>query len=296
MDLRQLRYFVAVAEELHFRRAAERVHIAQPALSVQIKALEDHLGGKLIARSNRHVELTDAGHLFLEQARRILTQVDDATQLVRRALAGEVGLLRLSYSGSAAESGILARVTRAFRQYSLDVEINAQEMHPMSQMDALLSGDIHASLMPTLAVDVPPELKVTRLGVWPLRLALPDNHPLLLKRHIRVSDIEREPFVVCAASTGDDGTAVFRRAVGFDPIVAHRVPVVMMVTALVGAGLGLGVLPECMEVAANQAGAVLRPIRGVDIETDISLVTLAVPREPVTQRLLSITETAFGLH
>ncbi|MFE8048667.1 LysR family transcriptional regulator [Brenneria goodwinii] len=295
MDLRQLRYFVAVAEELHFRRAAERVHIAQPALSVQIKALEDHLGGKLISRNNRHVELTDAGRLFLEQARRILAQVDDATQLVRRALVGQLGLLRLSYSGSAAESGILAKVTRAFRQHSLDVEICAQEMHPISQMEALLRGGIHASLMPTLAVDVPRELKVTRLGVWPLRLALPDNHPLLLKRRIRVSDIGREPFVVCAANSADDGTAVFRRAVGFEPIVAHRVPVVMMITALVGAGLGLGVLPESMAVAANQAGAVLRPISGLDIETDISLVTLALPREPVTQRLLSITKAAFEL-
>ncbi|HHD7473845.1 TPA: LysR substrate-binding domain-containing protein [Klebsiella oxytoca] len=294
MDLRHLRYFVAVAEELHFRRAAERLYVAQSALSIQIKTLEDHLGGKLLTRNNRRVELTDAGRLFLEQARRILAQVDDSTQLVRRALVGEVGLLRLSYSGSAAASGILAKVTRAFRQYSLDVEICAQEMHPISQMEALLSGEIHASLMPTLAVDVPQDLKVTRLGVWPLRLALPDNHPLLLKRHIRVSDIEREPFIVCAASAGDDGTAIFRRTLGFSPVIAHHVPVVMMVTALVGAGLGLGVLPECMAIAAKQAGAVLRPISNVNISTDISLVTLAVCREPVTQRLLAITEDAFG--
>lgn len=138
MDLRHLRYFVAVAEELHFRRAAERMCIAQPALSIQIKALENYLGGQLILRNNRRVELTDAGQLFLGQARRILEDIDDVTRMTRRALKGEVGHLTLAYSGNAAETGILAKVTRAFRERYPEVEISAIELDPPSQVEALL--------------------------------------------------------------------------------------------------------------------------------------------------------------
>ncbi|WP_052364905.1 LysR substrate-binding domain-containing protein [Halotalea alkalilenta] len=293
MDLRRLRYFVAVAEELHFRRAAERVHIAQPALSVQIKALEEELGGCLIVRSNRRVELTEAGRLLLEQSRQILAQVDAAAGLTRRALRGEAGVLRLTYSGNAAESGMLARCLRAFRRRHADVEIQAMEMDPASQQEALLSGRVHAALTTTLARTLPPQLMVQRLGAWPLRLALPDDHPLAQRRQIRIADVVHQPFVVYATHGDDDGTSVLRQVAGFDPVVAHRVGTAVMVTALVGAGLGLGLLPASMETVAAHAGAVLRPLASVKADMDVSLVVLSGVREPVATRLLEVAMGEF---
>ncbi|MEC5343552.1 LysR substrate-binding domain-containing protein [Brenneria populi] len=294
MDLKHLRYFVAVGEELHFRRAAERLHIAQPALSVQIKALEAYLGGKLIARNNRRVELTDTGHLFLKQARQILNQVDSLTRLTRRALMGEIGLLRLAYSGSAAETGILAKVTRSFQRRAADVEIRAAEMHPRLQLAALTNGDIHAALMPTLSLTLPAQLQALKLGEWPLRLALPNNHPLLDKKQIHIADIEQESFVVCAAHDRDDGTSIFRHALGFIPAIGQRVATVNMVIALVGAGLGLGLLPASMASAAKQAGAVLKPVSKVNVKPDLSLVTLRNPQDPVTRQLLAVAQAEFA--
>lgn len=295
MDLRHLRYFVAVGEELHFRRAAERVHIAQPALSIQIKALEDYLGGTLIQRNNRRVELTEAGRHFLDQARSILRQIDDATLSTRRALRGETGFLRVAYSGNAAETGTLARAVRAFRQRFADVEVSVIEMDPLSQLDALLHGDIQAALMTTLSKTLPAGVTVMRLGAWPLRLVLPDNHLLADKPRIHIDDIRHQPFVVYAAHEGDDGTSVFRHVVGFTPIVAHRVTSAVMVTALVGAGLGLGMLPESMEQSALPAGSVLRPIAGIETQMDVSLATLAATQDPVTQQFISIIKAEFAL-
>ncbi|MCL2895043.1 LysR family transcriptional regulator [Brenneria tiliae] len=295
MDLRHLRYFVAVGEELHFRRAAERVHIAQPALSIQIKALEEYLGGTLILRNNRRVELTEAGRHFLDQARSILRQIDDATRSTRRALRGETGFLRIAYSGNAAETGTLARAVRAFRQRFADVEVSVMEMDPPSQLDALLRGDIQAALMTTLSKTLPPGITVMRLGAWPLRLVLPDNHLLAQKQRIRIDDIRHEPFVVYATHEGDDGTSVFRHVAGFTPVVAHRVTSAIMVTALVGAGLGLGMLPESMEKSALQAGSVLRPIAGIETAMDVSLATLEATPDPVTRQFISTTKATFAL-
>lgn len=295
MNLRHLRYFVAVGEELHFRRAAERMCIAQPALSIQIKALENYLGGQLILRNNHHVELTEAGLLFLVQARRILADIDDVTRMTRRALKGEVGFLRMAYSGNVAETGILTKVTRAFRERYPEVEISAIELDPASQVEALLKGTIQVSLMATCFKTLPLQLKATTLGMWPLRLVLPDNHPLLQKNSILIDDIRHEPFVVYAAHEGDDGTEAIRYVTGFTPVVSHRVTAAVMVTALVGAGLGLGLLPESMAISAMKKGVVFRALDGVEAQMDISLVTLSALREPVTLQFSEAINTVFSL-
>ena len=116
MDLRQLRYFVATAEELHFGRAAERVHIAQPALSIQIKALEDTLGVQLLSRTNRVVTLTEAGRLFLKEARRTLEQAQHAAVVARRAGRGEIGRIEIGYSADTSYSGVLSGVLRQYKR------------------------------------------------------------------------------------------------------------------------------------------------------------------------------------
>jgi DNA-binding transcriptional LysR family regulator len=295
MNLRQLRYFVAVAEELHFRRAAERLCIAQPAVTAQIKALESSLGGSLIKRSTRRVELTDAGKMLFEHAQHVLSQVELASCKVRNSLRGEAGVLRLVYSGNAATTGILMRGMRAFHNKHKDVEIQTAEMDPAQQEEALVSGHAHAAFTTTLARPPKSSLVVRRLGTWPLQLAMPIDHPLSRLSSIRVDDIVSHPFVVYATHVGDDGTAVLRHVFGFDPIIARRVSGALMVSPQVGAGIGLALLPQSMERAVAGDGVVLRPVQSARANMDLALLSLANKVEPLTERFLEVATSEFML-
>jgi DNA-binding transcriptional LysR family regulator len=141
LDIRQLRYFVAVAEDLHFTRAADRLHVAQSALSTHVKQLEAQLGTRLLARSKRSaVALTDAGILFLIDARRALGQVERAEAAGRRARRGELGHVAIGYLGSAAFSGVLSTAIRAFRAQKADVTLHLAEMWTPMQLAAIAEG------------------------------------------------------------------------------------------------------------------------------------------------------------
>src|SRR5215471_3790909 len=141
MELRHLRYFVAVAEELHFGRAAARVHIAQPALSRQIRSLEDEMKLRLFERDRRRVSLTAAGVVFLDEVKGLMEQLERAVESARRAARGERGTLRIAYVPAVAYAG-LPEIVRAFRQRVPDVEVRLQETHPARQIEALLAGRI----------------------------------------------------------------------------------------------------------------------------------------------------------
>ena len=148
MDLRHLRYFLAVAEEGHFGRAAQRLHIVQPALSMQIKALEEELGGPLFVRTSRKVELTDAGRLLQVEAQRTLEQADHARLTVQRSLRGETGHVRVGFAGNAVFSGKLTNDLRAFRRTYPDAELVVNEVAPLQQADAILAGQLDVGYTP----------------------------------------------------------------------------------------------------------------------------------------------------
>src|SRR5471030_290914 len=145
MELRHLRYFLAVAEEKHFGRAAERLHIVQPALSMQIRALEEELGGPLFVRTSRRVDLTEAGHLLLAQARSTLAQVEHAKLTVQRVIRGELGSIRLGFAGNAVFSGKLMRDLRAFHKAYPDVELIVREIPPDRKSTRLNSSHLGIS-------------------------------------------------------------------------------------------------------------------------------------------------------
>jgi DNA-binding transcriptional LysR family regulator len=221
IELRHLRYFIALAEELNFTRAAERLHMAQPPLSVAIRQLEQELGTDLLARTTREVKLTEAGRALLEGAQRTLAELDRTVTSTRRAAAGELGSLRVAFSWSA-RFDTLPMIGRAFRHRHPDVELLTEEMWNARMVNALRSGaiDIAISLCPQIASD---------LAYDPIRhesivALLAANHPLANSPAIDLAALADDSFLLfpreLAPRLHDELVSVCRHA-GFEPTI-HR--------------------------------------------------------------------------
>jgi DNA-binding transcriptional LysR family regulator len=260
VELRHLRSFVAVAEELHFGRAAARLHISQPPLSQQIRRLEDELGARLFRRTKRRVELTPAGQAFLTEARQTLAQAERAVRAAQRAERGELGELVVGYLMTAAY-GPLPDVIRMFRRRFPDVDLRLQNLRSVQQRHALLNRQIDVGFVRPQAAD--PRLIYEAIWRESVVVALPGNHPLTRRTIVDVSDLETELFVLIAPEDAgafyDQVFALCRRA-GFTPRVAHRVPDLHAAIALVAAGLGIGPVPAAIQ-GFKRKGVVYRPLR-----------------------------------
>jgi DNA-binding transcriptional LysR family regulator len=240
VELRHLRYFIAVAEELNFSRAAEQLHMAQPPLSAAIRQLERELGVDLFVRTTREVRLTDAGQVFLEGARRTLADADRAAEDARRAGAGELGRLRIAFSWST-RFETLPALGRAFRASHPDVELLSQEMWNARMPAAFASGNIDIAL--SLCPEIAAELELAPIRKERLVALLPDAHPLAGEEAIPLSALAAEEFIVfprdIAPRLHDGFMGIFRRA-GFEPRVR---------TESFHTGWDLGVLAEIPAVA-----------------------------------------------
>ncbi|PRF32337.1 LysR substrate-binding domain-containing protein [Burkholderia multivorans] len=244
MDLRHLRYFLAVAEEGHFGRAAERLHIVQPALSVQIRALEDELGTALFVRSTRKVMLTDAGRMLVTEARRTLEQAERAKTLIQRAARGETGVVRIGFVGNAVATGRLSDDLTAFHAAWPDVALELHEMAPAAQQDAILAGRLDIGYCPAFGTAFDPKLSVRTVGSWTWQVVMSDRHPLAKRRTVPIAALMDEPFILYAADGDDEGQlAILRQVLGRAPRVAHKVSSTLSVLALTGAGLGVALAP-----------------------------------------------------
>ncbi|EGD00627.1 LysR family transcriptional regulator [Burkholderia sp. TJI49] len=244
MDLRHLRYFLAVAEEGHFGRAAERLHIVQPALSVQIRALEDELGTALFVRSTRKVMLTDAGRLLVTEARRTLEQAERAKTLIQRAARGETGVVRIGFVGNAVATGRLSDDLIAFHAAWPGVALELHEMAPAAQQDAILAGRLDIGYCPAFGTAFDAKLSVRTVGSWAWQVVMSDRHPLAKRRTVPIAALMGEPFILYAADGDDEGQlAVLRQVLGRAPRVAHKVSSTLSVLALTGAGLGVALAP-----------------------------------------------------
>jgi DNA-binding transcriptional LysR family regulator len=196
-DLARLRYFVAVAEELHFGRAAERLFIAQPALSQQIRRLEEQLGVALFERDRRHVALTPAGVALLPEARAAVEQMDRALAVGRRFRSGVIGRLDIGYT-PAAVGGLMSQIVRAFQDAHPDIEL---ELHHSTFSDVsagLRTGDVHAAFV-RLPLSVP-DLRYSTLVVEPRVVALPPEHPLATRGELAIAELLDEPWIAIATN------------------------------------------------------------------------------------------------
>jgi DNA-binding transcriptional LysR family regulator len=269
IDLRHLRYFLAVAENLHFTRAAEQLGLAQPALSQQIRRLEGLIGHVLLIRSTRGVKLTHAGEALAERARNTLARVANDIDLVRRVGRGEKGSLRLGFSGSVMFTEMPASLRR-FRERYPDIELQLHEMWTSAQMEALRDGALDIAFLRD---------GDTTDGVLPVTLirepyiaVLPADHRLAKKRSFALADLRLEPFVLFPRHMGPlayDRTIACCEGAGFRPDVVQYSPQFPTLFRLVAAGIGVSLAPACM-AQITVPGAVYRKVSGGFTTVDVA--------------------------
>jgi DNA-binding transcriptional LysR family regulator len=194
MELRHLRYFLAVGEEQHYGRAAGRLRVAQPALSRQIQDLEEELGFKLFERLPRGVKLSAAGQLFLEDARRILREVNEAAARAARVARGQSGTLRVGFTESASWRGVVPESFRRFREMQPDAELQLQPSPSLVQLDALRSGRLDAGFVFNMP-KTDPELDARPVAIERIELAVPTSHPVAKLKQVRLRELAGTPFV-----------------------------------------------------------------------------------------------------
>jgi DNA-binding transcriptional LysR family regulator len=293
MQLRHLRYFVAVAEERHFGRAADRLHMAQPPLSQAIRQLEAELGVTLLHRTTRRVEPTEAGTAYLARARSILAEVDEAAHEARRVAAGAVGHLAIGCVGSATYS-LLPALSRhlATELPGVDFAFRGEMLAP-DQVDALRSGEIDVALLRPPVADL--SLTVTPLRRDRLVVALPADHPLAARDGVRVADLADADLIVHAADRRsvmyDVVIGLFRDA-GLDPHVRHEVGETSTLVTLVAGGLGVAVVPEPVTALALD-GVVYRPLVRPATAVELAVAHRSDRTEPHLLRTIDVIRRMF---
>jgi DNA-binding transcriptional LysR family regulator len=249
MELRHLRYFVAVAEHGHITRAAESLGIQQPPLSQQIKALEDELGVQLLRRKPRGVELTDAGAAFLERARAILGEVDRALASTRRTARGEEGRVVVGFTSSAPFHPFVPRVIRMFREASPHVSLVLEESGSRDLVQGLRDETIDAAFIRSPVVDVA-DLIVQPLLTEKMLVALPAGHPLAAdSAPLQLTELATQTFVLYKRPGAPglyDSIITACHGAGFSPLVGQEAPRIVSTLNLVATGLGVSIVPESL--------------------------------------------------
>lgn len=289
MELRHLRAFTAVAEELHFGRAAARLHMAQPPLSQLIRRLERDLGVQLLERTTRQARLTNAGAVFLEHARRVLAEADRARESVLLTERGERGEIRVGLTGVTTWR-LLPRLTRVYRERFPLVRLH---LHPTvfsgAQFSALLDGEIDVGI---LRAPVPPPLVGRTLLDEELVAVLPEDHPLAARPHVALAELAEEDFVSYPDRQGSvlrDSAMRACASVGFRPRIVQEAADTHTVVALVGAAVGVALLPASAERLQFE-GAVFRPVTGADVRVPIALAWRPNDPSPVLAGFLAVGE------
>jgi DNA-binding transcriptional LysR family regulator len=266
MEFRRIRYFVAVAEELSFTRAAERLHIAQPPLSTQIRALEEELGAQLFERNQRRVFLTQAGRHLLARARSILASVEATKAEVRRAALGEVGRLELGYTASAMFTSSLTAAIKRFKVTHPHVILTLHEMTSLDQLNAVHYRTLDAGILRKPDVPIPIGVLFEEWYRAPLVVAMSVDHALTKRRAIRVSDLRNQPLIMYPREAG---IGLYWQVIrlcakaGFRPRIVREVLELTTIIGLVDAGVGIAIVPADTK-SIRLDGVAYVPLRDAD--------------------------------
>lgn len=282
MELRHFRYFVAVAEELHFARAAERLGIAPSTLTVQIQEIERTLQARLLQRTKRSVGLTAAGELFLEQARASLLRFDQAVGVGRRAGRGELGRIVIGYVGSAALAGILQRQMRRFRAEWPDVQLQANEQ-PMGRLPGLVAeGHVDLGFV-RLPMALPDELRVHVLQRNRFCIALPASHRLAGTAAVDAHALEDDDFVV---PEQDLGTREVGRRGRFVPRIVSAPGNLLTVLIEVSLRKGVAVVPDVVATTLALPDVVYKPLAGDPVTSELAALFRRGEGAPAVKNLI----------
>lgn len=291
MELRHLRYFVAVAEERHMTRAAVRLGIQQPPLSVQIRALETELGVSLFVRGARGVELTAAGRIFLKDVEAILGSVGRAAERVREAARGGVGRLSVGFTTSAVLHPMVPRMIQAFRQAYGEVELDLHEAPAANLIEAVMRREIQVALL-RVPVDRPSGLAFVELAYEDLLAVLPVGHRLAARRGgVRLDDLRQERFILVRRPDAPgiyENVILACRAAGFEPVIGAEVAHMLTNINLVAAGAGVSFVPASMR-EVNLRQVVYVPLRARPrLRVPLTLGYLAGTSDPVVRNFVSV--------
>lgn len=294
MELRRIRYFIAVAEEAHFGRAAQRLRMAQPPLSQQIKALEAEMGVALFNRTTRMVELTPAGERFLGRAREIVAAVDDAVMEAGQVASGMLGRVAIGFTGSATYD-VLPSLVRVLRAELPGVELDIRgEMLTPDQVCALADGGLDLGLLRPPVRSAAVDVRVLRRE--PLIAVLPERHPLAASSHVTLSDLKDEPFI----SYPSRDRSVVHEAVmdachraGFVPVSVNEVAETSTLVCFVAAGLGVALVPASV-LHLQITGAVYLPLAGAPREVELAVATRANETSPLVAQVSARAESLIG--
>lgn len=287
MELRHLRYFLAVAEELHFGRAAERLHIAQPPLSLQIRQLEEEIGVRLFERSKRRVALTAAGEVFLRETRKTMAQLEQAISQAQRASRGEVGELLIGFIQSAAIN-VLPGILQTFREHFPKVDIKLREATPAQIHNELVDGQIHIGfLRPPINHDA---LACATVLSESLLVALPKAHPLARQKKMVLKSLANERFILFprAASPGFyDQLVSVCRAAGFSPVIGQEAVQMQTILGLVAGGMGVALIPASIR-SLRSDGVVYRELRELAAQAEMVVAWRRDNQSPTLRAFLNV--------
>ena len=282
MELRQLRYFVVAGEEQHISRAAQRLHVSQPALSQQIRDLEAELGFALFDRLPRGVRLSAAGSAFLERVRAILADLADATERSRHAGRGEIGRLRIGFNEIAGRQAIVGEAMRAFREKYPHVELDMAEMNTFQQLDAFRAGLIDIGFQYNQGQDLE-SVRCHTLRTDRYCVALPDFHPLAKRKRLSATDLRDEPLIMTSRSVNPliySRLMAFFHDQGVSPRIVQEASSVGSVMNLVSVGMGLGLAVD-VRGASNPDNVVMRPLTGLDLPLNFVLAWRTTDPSPL---------------
>jgi len=295
MELRHLKYFVAVAEEAHFGRAARRLFISQPPLSRQIRDLEEEVGVVLLERGRDGVRLTDAGRQFLEGARQTLVQAERTVALAKNAAEGKSGFLSIGYIPTG-DLGVIPKVLLPFRKRYPRIELELRSLAVMPQIEELRRERIHLGFL-RLPVHAP-DLRIEHVHSESLLVALQEGHPLSRRSRVSLSQLASEDFLVfprrLAPTYYDEIISFFRKA-GFSPKIGHEVESLQTQLALVSAGLGFALLPASVR-EIRRSGVVYRDLAEPFLKVDMAVATLDRKPSENLQRFLDVVRHCYRRH
>jgi DNA-binding transcriptional LysR family regulator len=273
MELRHIRYFLAVAEEKNFTRAAARVGIGQPPLSQQIKDLEAEVGAALFHRIPQGAELTEAGRAFLENVQVIPMQAERAIRAAQRAARGQIGSLRVGFTNSAPFSPVVTSTIRSFRRAYPDVDLTLEEASTARLIAGLRDGELDAVfLRPNEGED---DLQFRRLSSEPMLVVLPASHPEAKSTEIDLIRLKGDPLILTPrGSPWVDTVITACRRAGFEPTLGQSAPQISSVVSLVAAELGFSLVPASMR-QLQVTGVTYREVKG---DSPVARLTLAFRR------------------